>query len=70
MKCNADLREWARIYEKGAVFTAFDTETTGLYCASDRIVEIGAVKFDKNGIVNTYEVLIHPQIDGFKLPRV
>lgn len=63
MKCNADLREWARMYEKGAVFTAFDTETTGLYCASDRIVEIGAVKFDKNGIVNTYEALIHPQIE-------
>ena len=56
------IREYARLYEEGAVFTAFDTETTGLYCERDRIIEIGAVKFDKTGILGTYEILIYPEI--------
>ena len=56
------IREYARLYEEGAIFTAFDTETTGLYCERDRIIEIGAVKFDKTGILGTYEILIYPEI--------
>ena len=45
----------------GEVFTAFDTETTGLSSKYEKIIEIGAVKFDKSGIIDTYSVLINPE---------
>lgn len=48
-------------YLGGEVFTAFDTETTGLSSKYEKIIEIGAVKFDKNGIIDTYSVLINPE---------
>jgi DNA polymerase-3 subunit epsilon len=44
------------------MFTAFDLETTGLDAKQDRIVEIGAVKFDKRGPVSRFSVLINPGI--------
>lgn len=48
-------------YLGGEVFTVFDTETTGLSSKYEKIIEIGAVKFDKNGIIDTYSVLINPE---------
>jgi DNA polymerase III epsilon subunit family exonuclease len=45
------------------VFTAFDTETTGFSPTSDRIVEIGAVKFRGNGeILAATNWLVNPGI--------
>ncbi len=44
------------------VFTAFDLETTGLEKTRDRIVEIGAVKFDAMGVIARFNVLINPGI--------
>ena len=41
-------------------FTAIDFETTGLYPASDRIVEFGAVRFRGGEIIETYERLANP----------
>lgn len=61
------LQKLTSSYYEGAVFTAFDTETTGLNKHSDRIIEIGAVKFDKNGIIDSFSSLINPNI---KLPRI
>lgn len=49
-----------RLYESGAVFTAFDTETTGLNAATAHVIEIGAVQFSKQGIMATYNVLVNP----------
>ena len=55
--------DWAfKAYAEGAVFTAFDIETTGLDPKSDRIVEIGAVKFDKRGLIARFSALINPGI--------
>ena len=34
---------------KDAVFTAFDTETTGFSPKNDRLIEIGAVRFRGDG---------------------
>ena len=48
-------------YLSGEVFTAFDTETTGLNPSYEKVIEIGAVKFDKTGILDTYSVLINPE---------
>ena len=42
-------------------FVAFDLETTGLSPESDRIVEVGAVKFDASGeILGEFERLVNP----------
>lgn len=40
---------------------AFDLETTGLDPQFDRIIEIGAVKFEGEKILETYQTLINPQ---------
>jgi DNA polymerase-3 subunit epsilon len=58
--------DWAlRAFADGAVFTAFDLETTGLDPKRDRIVEIGAVRFNAGGVIDRYETLIDP---GFPMP--
>ena len=42
-------------------YVAFDLETTGLSALNDRIVEIGAVKFDVSGqILGEFERLVNP----------
>ena len=45
----------------------FDLETTGLSPRTDRIIEIGAVKFNHAGVLNTYSTLADP---GMPLPLV
>jgi DNA polymerase-3 subunit epsilon len=49
-----------------AIFTAFDVETTGLIPGVDRIVEIGAVRFRADGILDTFETLVDP---GISMPE-
>ena len=49
-----------RLLEDGGVFTAFDTETTGLHPEENNVIEIGAVKFDADGILDRFEFLINP----------
>ena len=44
------LKQLLRLYEGGGIFTAIDTETTGLFNKSDRIIEIGAVKVENGQI--------------------
>ena len=66
-KNNADfspvnlLKDYKRlrrlINENGAAFCAFDTETTGLSCKKDKIIELGAVRFDKSGVLASYNPL-------------
>lgn len=41
-------------------FAAFDVETTGLNPARDRVVEIGAVGFDRDGVREEFERLVNP----------
>ena len=55
------IQQLLHSYLDGEVFTAFDTETTGLSSKYEKIIEIGAVKFDKNGVIDTYSVLINPE---------
>ena len=55
------------INENGATFCAFDTETTGLSYKKDKIIELGAVRFDKSGVLDVYDSFVH--ID-FALPPI
>jgi len=55
--------DWTKkAYIEGAVFTAFDLETTGLDPQRDQIAEIGAVKFDNKGLIARFSTLINPGI--------
>jgi DNA polymerase-3 subunit epsilon len=53
-------------FAAGETFTAFDIETTGLDNRLDSIVEIGAVKFNRQGEIERYSSLIDP---GFPMPE-
>ncbi len=55
-----DMKRLRRLYEDGAVFTAFDTETTGITPTNSRIIEIGAVRFTKDGILSKWSKLFDP----------
>ncbi len=44
------------------VFMAVDIETTGLNPVKDRIVEIGAVLFNKEGILDTFQRFVNPEM--------
>ena len=56
-----DFKKLHILYEEGAVFTVFDTETTGLSPSNCRIIEIGAIKFSKDGIIDTFSQLFNPE---------
>jgi len=43
-------------------FTAFDFETTGLYPATDKIIEFGAVRFKAGEIIGTFDALANPGV--------
>ena len=43
-------------------FTAFDFETTGLQSVSDRIVELGAIRFCGSEITAEFNMLVNPGI--------
>lgn len=61
---NKVLKEFKRLhlfYEQGAVFTAFDTETTSISPSTGRVMEIGAVKFNKDGVIAKWHHLFNPQ---------
>lgn len=61
-----------KYFDDGAVFCAVDTEATGIKLYEknpespenkilfSRIIEIGAVKFSKNGVLSTFDALINP----------
>ena len=57
-----DFEQIADAYKNGAIFAAFDLETTGLDPKNHRIVEIGAIKFDCRGIIANFSTLINPGI--------
>ncbi len=43
-------------------YVALDLETTGLHAARDRVVEVGAVRFDEAGVeIARFESLVNPQ---------
>ncbi len=57
-----DYENIARLFYSGATFVAFDTETTGLEPSSDHLTEIGAVKFNYEGELGSFDQLIKPPV--------
>ena len=43
------------------IYVALDTETTGLRPESDAIIEVGAVKFQGERVLDTFTSLVNPQ---------
>lgn len=58
----SDYRRMARLVGSGTVFCALDTETTGLKADEARIIEIGAVRFDKSGALGEFSTLVNPRV--------
>ncbi|MBB5219581.1 DNA polymerase-3 subunit epsilon [Treponema rectale] len=53
----------AREFFCGRTFIAFDTETTGLHASDSYMIEIGAVKFNCDGIIGEpFDILIKPPV--------
>ncbi|MBE6365689.1 MAG: 3'-5' exonuclease [Lentisphaerae bacterium] len=46
-------------------FTVFDVETTGMSPSRDRIIQIGAVRIDKDGYISRFNSFVNP---GRKIP--
>jgi predicted DnaQ family exonuclease/DinG family helicase len=44
----------------GTTYVALDLETTGLDLETDEIMEIGAVRFDENGVLDRFQTLVNP----------
>jgi DNA polymerase-3 subunit epsilon/ATP-dependent DNA helicase DinG len=42
-------------------YVALDLETTGLNPQTDAIIEVGAVRFTRDGILDTYQTLVNPR---------
>ncbi len=50
------------MWVKDAICIALDVETTGLHPVKEKILEIGAVKFQGESIIGDFESLINPEI--------
>jgi len=57
-----DFRKMNRLVHSDEVFCALDTETTGLKPAEEKIIEIGAVKFNSSGVIGHFSTLVNPGI--------
>lgn len=63
VKIFSDFKHLAHEYYSGRTFVAFDTETTGLHPLEEHVIEIGAVKFNCNGLIGKpFNMLIKPPV--------
>lgn len=63
---NKILKEFKKLhllFEQGAVFTSIDTETTSPSSKTGRVIEIGAVQFNKDGVISKWHHLFNPQCE-------
>lgn len=53
-------RAAARDFDSGMAFIALDFETTGLSASEDRVCEVGALKFNRDGVLGEFGSLCDP----------
>ncbi len=59
----SNYKRLADEFYSGRTFVAFDTETTGLKASDDYVIELGAVKFNCEGLIGEpFNVLIKPPV--------
>ncbi|MBQ0039713.1 MAG: 3'-5' exonuclease [Treponema sp.] len=65
IKILSDNKRTVRDYfEKDYTYVAVDTETTGLHPTENHLIEIGAVKFNRYGILDDpFDILIKPPVE-------
>lgn len=56
-----DFHSLPSLLDGGRTFCAFDTETTGRGAKYERVVEIGAVRFGRDGVEGTFGSLVNPE---------
>lgn len=59
-KTISDVKRLRRLYDGGAIFVAFDTETTSITPSTGRIIEIGAIKFTKDKVLGVWNRIFNP----------
>ena len=57
-----EIEDYTYLVNPNLTFVAFDFETTGLSPNWDRIIEIGAVKFNNDGELDRFSQLVNPQM--------
>lgn len=63
VKLFSDFKHIAREFYSGKTFVAFDTETTGLHPNEEHVIEIGAIKFNCEGLIEEpFNILIKPPV--------
>ena len=67
IKTISSFKTLHRLYQSGTVFCVFDTETTGVASSYDRVIELGAITFSKDGILGSFSELFDP---GIPLPDI
>ncbi len=55
-----DYKQLPNLLEEGRLFVSLDVETTGLNPKENSLVELGAIKFTKDGTQQTFSELIKP----------
>lgn len=55
-----DSRSALKAFDAGLAFIALDFETTGLSSVDDRVTEVGAVKFNRDGVLGEFGSLCDP----------
>lgn len=60
--CSVQTDLFGAQQEKEA-YVFFDFETTGLEVGTDRVIEFGAMKVDKDGTESFFQALVNPKID-------
>ncbi|WP_149554944.1 3'-5' exonuclease [Treponema pectinovorum] len=62
LKIINSIKKIKELYDSGRIFCALDTETTGINPEMEHITEIGAVKFSKNGFIESFSTLVNPNV--------
>lgn len=62
LKIINSIKKINELYDSGRIFCAIDTETTGINPQTEHLTEVAAIKFSKDGVIDSFSTLINPNI--------